>query len=94
MTLKRRFLAGNLPKLYTSSLKNTESTKVKLTLHVDVPQLVCAASDAVYGAADVCAGVVATDRTDLELAVDGEHLRIVGSTPAHRWLRVTVHLTV
>jgi hypothetical protein len=67
---------------------------VKLTQDVDVPLLVGAASDAVYGAADVCAGVVATDRTDLELTVDGEHLRIVGSTPAHRRLRVTVHLTV
>ncbi len=65
---------------------------MKLTLDVDVPLLVGAASDAVNGAADVCAGVVATDRTNLELTVDGEHLRVVGSTPAHRWLRVTVHL--
>ncbi len=67
---------------------------MKLTLDVDVPLLVCAASDGVSGAADVCAGVVAADRADLELAVDGEHLRIVGSTPAHCRLRVTVHLTV
>ena len=66
----------------------------KLTLDVDVPLLGGAGADSVDGAADVGAGVVAAHRTDLQLAIDGEHFGIVRSPPAHCWLRVTLHLMI